>query len=270
MNIPDSLTEVLQQLQSGLYIFSDDLPNHGFYVTKQLSKKTITFTLCSISLNLGDFYGTLHPQRLNMYIPVQNVKKFFIYFFKYYTPSEHISILAYDLGQNELHLSDSNNNLYINRSAQVAMWKTGEIFKIKDNKCVIGESGKVYFKLEEDNTVKLQSYDKQMILYPESLKSSFLMDEDLYQIMCKENWKHSRLIHNRNICKFKFLLEQNDRISVSIKIANPYACLYFSNRYLFNILSESIMKILTVLKNNNRCGLKHILDDKIAHDVLNL
>lgn len=277
MNIPDPLDEIVQQLQSGLYVILDDLPNHGYYVTKQLSEKIITFTLCSISLKLGDFYGTLKfnkPQRLDITVPVCNVRNFLIYFLKYYTLSEQTSILVYDLGEKNFNWSEYNTTLYINPSAKVAMWKNEEIFKMENNKCIIEEFQppwkSVYFNLKKDNRVILQLHGKEMILYPKSFESLFLMDKDLYQVLCLENCNRNRLLIERNVCEFKFLLEKNDRISVCMKTCNPYACWHFSNRYLFNILSDSIMKMLTVLKNSTHWGNTQILDDKISHDILNL
>lgn len=276
MNLDYSLAEVLQQLQSGLYVLSNDLPNHGYYVTKNLSKKVVTFNLCPISSNLSDFYGTLEldkPQRFDLSLPVHNVKKFLINFLKYYIRSEEKPILAYDLGQNDLYVNDSNNHFYINRSAQVVMWKNGEIFKMKDNTCVIENfqsSSKIHLILREDDCVVLHSNDKQQLLHPNSLESLFLMDDDLYQILYQDNFSRNRLLIDRNVCEFKFLLEKNNRISVCMKTFNPYACWYFSNRCLFNILSKSIMEMLTFLKNNRRWGHKQILDDKIPHEVLNL
>lgn len=275
-NIPDSLAEILlHNLSSGFYVYSDNLPNHGYYVTKELSKNSIIFNLCSISLNLHHFYGTFEynkPMRFDMVLSTSNVRNFLLYFLKYYTLSEKMSVLAYDLERDaSFNGSFLQHHFYINRSAQLAMWKTGEIFEIKNNECIIEKSElgcrDIYFILKEDDTVLLYSTGrKQQKLYPKSLESCILLDNDIYEMFIKDGYKPNRCLIERNICEFKFVFDKMERISVCMKMRNPYACWYFRNQYLFNILSKSIMENLIDLKNNVRWGcLLNSFDKKLRN-----
>lgn len=267
------LTEILKSLRSGLYVISEDLPDHGYYVSKSPSEKNITFSLCSISRKLSDFYGTLElnkQQRLDISVPASNVRNFLTYFLKHYTPLEQKPILAYEFVLDCDVTSYGHHNIFINRSANVAMWEDGKIFPLKHGKCIIREASchGINFTLKDDNKVILRLWGKKQILQPMSVDSLILWDDDLCKEMFEDNWEDYRVEIDRKVCQFNFLLEDKERISVCVKTRNPYVCWYFRNQYLFNTLSKSIMDLLSILKNNGRWGDVH--NNRITNDILNL
>lgn len=249
MNVSDEFAQlipILRSLQKGLYVRDDDLPDHGYYVSRETSGNTFTFTLCCISQRMKAHYSH-RIWKINVSIPTSNLVTFLKFFSKYYCPATQKSILAYRF---------NNSFIYVNRPASVAMGFDGEKKKIKNNKCILVDvfehpwfkPNGVVLKLEEDTDADLIIGRAIYTLDSRSLESSILSDDYDDGYFIPDDWKAGSIPIARKVCKIEISLEGKSEIAVHVSTTNPDIGWQFNNGDSLNMLSEKIIQELWHLK----------------------
>lgn len=264
------LIPILHSLQEGLYVISHDFPSHGYYVWRETTGNKITFTLFFLNCNTSvDF-----PRNMKNYsisVDVSNFCDFLKYFLKHYSLLEKKSILVYPVNKFE--------QILINSSTNTVMWISGNIYPIKNNKCIINKENLpifflqkknriialdyckgIYFYLKKNNKISLyvlnklnsRTLKKKYILEPETLQSYILNSGDIvyeFDNFHSNNWKRGPLPNFKKICLFEISLEGKEKVIVNVETTNTHNFWHYT-KDLFNTLSQSIVK--TIFEWNKR------------------
>lgn len=250
----DELAEsisILRSLREGLYVpSSENIPEHGYYVSWSDSGNSVTFTLCCISSRVYQLFP-FKVHRFGVSTRASNLRDFLKRFLEEYCPLERKKIIAYQF--NNYH------DFFIDPLTDSLMW-CGRIRPIKNNKLTIG-NGKItsdwrnhQIFLKKDYTVELHLYREKCTLKPKSLESHLLNDDEYnFHNRCndllRDEWEGGPLPFTRKAGQFEISLKQNEEISVDVSTANVYVTWRHNNADLFNILSNDIVEKILVLKN---------------------
>lgn len=249
INVSDEYSQLassLAELREGLYVVSkEDFPKHGYYVSMGMS--TVTFTLCYFN----DRFFAKYPEELQQFsilTAASNLRDFLKCFLKRYRPVGQNPILVYRFSGTGI--------FFINPDSNVVMWTDDETYGIKHNKCEIkkpyygvgfhGLNG-VRLLLKYKNKVFLRYYDRKYKLEPRSLESHLLYDDLNFDR--HKYWEEDPLSLGRKSCQFEISLEGKKEISLRVLTSNLRCCRFFNDHELFDILSESIEKIILEVGN---------------------
>lgn len=252
LNVSDEFAQlipILRLIQEGMYVLEvDDLPNHGYYVSKGTSGNTITFTLFCINKTI------LRPNahklwEMNFSTPVANLINFLNFFSNHYYLANKKSILAYQ--------TRTNNFIYVNSSGTVVWWPNGSKKLINSNKfCPLSRCG-IVFRLKDDNEAELFTIPELRPFEPwrpfvnslkaMSLESSILKNDYTYgtiEHLVSNSWKAGPIPITRKLCTIEISLEGKRDIGVHVSTPNTSLCRQINNKDLLNTLTENIMKEL--------------------------
>lgn len=242
------LVPILRSLQEGVYVPDDDLPYHGYYVSRGTSDNTITFTLFCLNEKIKLYFSD-KIWDINVSTAIANLITFLNFFSKHYYPAAESSISAYQC---------DDGFIYVNPSTTVAMWIDGKKRKIKHNKCCLVDvfeqpwlkPNGIVLRLEEDKYADLIVGKYVYTLQCISLKSSILNNDndDLKRNdLVPNKWKAGPIPINRKVCTIEISLGGEKDIAVQISTPNPFLCEKVNNKKLLNTLTEKIMEKLSQL-----------------------
>lgn len=252
LNVSDEFAQlipILRLIQEGMYVLeADDLPKHGYYVSKGTSGNTITFTLFCINKKI------LRPNahklwETNVSTPVADLISFLIFFSNHYCLAAKKSILAYQ--------TRTNNFIYVNSSGTVAWWPDGSKKSINSNKlCQLGRCG-IVLRLKDGNEAELFMIPELSPFEPwsplvnplkaMSLESSILNNDYTYgtiEHLVPNSWKAGPIPITRKLCTIEISLGGKGDVGVRVSTPNTSLCRQINNKYLLNTLTENIMKEL--------------------------
>lgn len=251
LNVSDEFAQlipILRSLQEGVYVPNDDLPHHGYYVSRGTSGNTITFTLFCIN-EKKKIYISDKIWDINVSSPTANLITFLNFFLKGYYPAANSSVSAYKCDK---------SFIYVNPSATVAMWINGKKRKIKYGKCCLVDvfdqpwfkPNGIVLRLNDDKNADLIVGKYVYTLNYMSLKSSILyddIDDYISNDLVPNKWKTGPIPINRKICTIEISLEGKKDIAIQVSTPNPYLCATVHNKKMLNMLTENIMEELSKL-----------------------
>lgn len=250
------LIPVLRSLRVGLYVLSgEDVPGHGYYVSRKISEDKITFTLCCMRYRTDRKCTNVH--RFGVSAKASYLRDFLERFLQEYRPLERDAIFVYrtDCGSDLVFVNPLAEKLMVN----------GRIYPIKNNECVVPLFHRFgipcstgHYSFKKNNVMEAYTdiwYPRRVraekeIIQPVSLESHLLNDDYEYYSdddLLRDIWKGGPLPINTEPGHFEISLKQNETIPVEVSIANRY----ITPRYkeLFHTLSKSIVvKMLQLRK----------------------
>lgn len=187
---------LLRSIKRGVYWGLESGSNLGYHVSQDSEK--LTFRMCCIhtapprilshnsNLNTFNLYKHFYPKPYlnqrsikfsNVCISLETMQNFLATFFNKYTRSMTKMIKIYRYNK--------YNYFFVNRLTNVICWENGELFKIRDNECIVMERD-IYIYLRDKETIEL-SYKNLYYrsLKPISLKSYLLEHRELQQNLCE-------------------------------------------------------------------------------------
>lgn len=250
MNVSEEFTRlipVLRSLREGLYVVSTDLPEHGYYVSRDNSEDKIAFTLCCIGEKIDDTCP-MEMRRFEVSTSVSNLREFIEFFLEHYCPVEEKQVSAY-----RFHKC---YDFFINPARNAVLWHDGFVYPILYGTCSIGSPWNVFSSFFlADIHVRLQNGNKTITVHDgcdeihklrsKSLKSLLLTDDRLHteseKYLSSENWKGGDpLPLSRKAGRFEISLAGKEKISVNASTPEAVSCWRFNNKKLMDKLSPSI------------------------------